>query len=363
MSKKDNVKTYLIKRIEMMNSHERIISRTALCQKFHYSRTTIDMAIKELTEEGVVYSVKGSGSYVSQQYKAMHIHDGVIPKWGIILPNSSVGIYPELLHGITSYCEEKGINTVVFNTGHDVGNQNDYALRLLELGVKGIIIIPSKHKDTVMNGLNALREVGIPVVFCYRYIETGAEYPFVATNDFFGGFIATKHLLEHGYKKIGFASLQGEKVGIERFLGYSSALAMNNIEVNNEFIFIEAEKNYDRNSGESLYRRLRKAFLSGTDVDAFFCYNDRVAKIVYKAAESVGKEIGTDIGVVGYDNSPICMKMKPPLSSVEFKAFLMGKKCAELLEKAVSDSDGKKHEILPFQPEIIVRESSLGKMV
>lgn len=370
MFKQDFVKAYMLKEIEMMQSDQRIPSRHALCRKLGFSRTTIDIAISELIEEGVLYSKPGSGTFISREYRKKSNTTNDITSWGVILPDISVDIYPLLLRGIEDYCKKKNINVVVCNTDHNITSQNLYAMRMLESGVAGIILIPAMTTNHDISGLLALRDANIPIVFCHRAIDILHTIPFVSSNDFYGGYIATKHLIKMGYKRIAYASFVRYKVSMDRYLGYSAALIENGLEVDQKIILLDTEHHYnmetgsrvlDKEASDRIYEIAKQLIKSDDSVDAFFCYNDRAALGICRAIRAVGKRVSSDIGVIGYDNTSLCTALETELTSVDFKSYTMGVKCADILDKEIQGRPIQGNKVFVFQPELVIRKSCLGK--
>lgn len=77
---------------------------------------------------------------------------------------------------------------------------------------------------------------------------------------------------------------------------------------------------------------------TGTPPFAFFCDNDPIAIGVYLAAQFDGLKVPQDISVIGMDDGEIGRLMKPPLTSVEINADILG----ELAMKAMIDLLEKK---------------------
>ncbi len=74
---------------------------------------------------------------------------------------------------------------------------------------------------------------------------------------------------------------------------------------------------------------------------------------VYEAVRSLGLEIPTDIGVVGYDNTEICTDLIPALTSVSYDSDEIGRKAADVLFNLCTGIEpSSKFEYYLYQPEI-----------
>lgn len=360
MLKYEVVKQRLLNEIKQLQPNERIMSRQAMCRKFGFSRSTVDMAINELIKENILYAIVGSGTYVNEEYRssAYAMKEG-IESWGIILPDMVNDIYPSLIRGVEDYCRQKKINVVICNTDNDPSKQNDYADRLVDSGVKGIIVIPAIATERNVSGLLNAQKKNIPIVFCNRAEETIPMASFVCSNDFYGGYIATKHLIHQGYQRIAYVSQRRYKISIDRYCGYASALMEEGIKIDQSIVLIKPD---EQNERKDQVFEFAKALLKSSDPpDAFFCFNDHSALSVYRAVRDVGKRISQDVGIIGYDNTELCEAVEVKLTSVYFKSYDMGKKAAEILDKEINGDEIQGNRIFVFQPEIVIRNSCLGK--
>lgn len=365
MKKQETVRNCLLKELSQMNPNDRVSSRVDLCRKYGFSRTTIDLALNGLIEEGYLYTKHGSGTYMAQKafdlLVAKKKQEERVSNWGVIVPNMARDVYPFFLLGIEDYCRGKNINLIVCNTKHDPVEQNRYAFRMIDSGADGVILFPANTTNIDVSGPCAILDAKIPLVLCYRYIEMADDIPFVSTNDFYGGYIATKHLISHGYRKIVFASFKRYKTTMDRYLGYAAALIENNISIDRDLVLSDLESSESPNAGEALYKAARELIRRRDDVDAFFCYNDRAAVRIVSAIRDEGKRISDDIGVIGYDNSALCTAGEVHLSSVDFKSYDVGYKCAEILDNEIKGIFQKGCRTYVFQPDVVARDSCLGK--
>ena len=57
---------------------------------------------------------------------------------------------------------------------------------------------------------------------------------------------------------------------------------------------------------------------------AFICFNDRLAGGAIEAIHEKGLKIPEDIGVTGFDDTPLCEKANPQITTVQVQKELMG---------------------------------------
>jgi DNA-binding LacI/PurR family transcriptional regulator len=344
----------LVAEIAKLNINDKLPSRPELCKKLDTAKATLDKAINELVTEGVLYSQNGSGTYVANGNDELSISVG---NWGVIVRDVREAFYAEIVRGVENVAQSHSINIILCNSDSDFEKQEQYIKRLKHSGISGLIIVPIANPDPqeYYRLCRQLNELKVPFVFCNRSAEW-INAPVVTSNDFYGGNIATKHLLEKGYRNIAYISQKKIRTSVDRCQGYISALLENGIEVNQKIIVIEDQRQ-GRPSG---YEAMQKLLVSGQKVDAVFCFNDKIAQGVYQAIAEAGLTVSDDIGVIGYDNTDFWEKTTPAITSVAYKNLEIGTKAAEVLYQQINKKDLSDFQLYLFQPELVVRDSCLG---
>ena len=199
-----------------------------------------------------------------------------------------------------------------------------------------------------------LNKKKIPFVFCNRIVD-GIEAPVVTSNSFYGGYIATKHLLDKGYRSIAYISTRKYSTSLERCYGYVSALEESGSHVRDEWMILRSMDH--ENPG---YSEIKNILSEADRPDALFCFNDRIAKVAYQVAGELNIAIPSQLGVIGYDNDNACDMFSPPLSSVSYRNIEIGERAAEILIRMVKEEPVSQCDYIFFQPQIVERESCKG---
>ncbi len=141
-------------------------------------------------------------------------------------------------------------------------------------------------------------------------IVSSRTYPGLASQVYFdsgwGAYVATRHLLQRGHRRIAFAGApQGHEWVQDRLAGYQDALAAVEIVPDAAWVNLpnDGERLAQPSDGEdALQRWLRlPAEIRPTAVDAA---NDVVALGLLGAAREAGIEVPDALSVVGFDNDP-----------------------------------------------------------
>lgn len=353
------IKQMLKDKIEVLPPDTKLDGRPNLCRELDTTRTTLDKAMAELIYEGLLYSKKGSGTYVAGAKNGVEVSlKEKSENWGMIVPNVMDRIYYSLVRGVENAAEKESVNIILCNSDGNAHKQEQYIKRLIKSGVSGFIIVPVIAEGIKENYelYSQLLEAKLPFVFCNRSVE-GISAPVVTSNDYYGAYIATKHLISKGYRHIAFIARQKYKTSVDRCQGYISALIEQGIEVERRLISIE-EKEKEELYG---YTTMRTFLLKYPEMDAVFCFNDRVAQGVYQAMAEAGRKVSADIGVIGYDDTELCLEMEPKLSSVSYKSIEIGEAAAKILRKMINKEPLSDFEFYLFQPNIVERDSCMGR--
>ena len=146
---------------------------------------------------------------------------------------------------------------------------------------------------------------------------------------------AVDYLAERGRKHIGIMAGNSENCEcIERYNAYRKSLERNGLTFKDSYLMY-CDMSY--NCREEADRLLD----DNPELDAVICINDLIASIVYDAVSERGKEVGTDIAVIGFDDQPFAKELTPPLATVKADAFQLG---SVSVEKAYNYLNGIKDD-------------------
>ena len=351
------VKQAIRDRITQQEPNARLASRSEMCSEFLISRTTIDRAIADLVSEGYLYSVAGSGTYVADMNAAKTAVRRDVMNIGVLVPNIMHDTYPGILRGIQDVMQKQSVNVVICNTDNDYVKQQSSIRRLSNSHVDGLLVVPAIINGEIMQEqfFAEFQTLGIPLVFCNRGIA-GIDAPVVCSNNYYGGYLATRHLLERGYDKIAYLSVLHYQTSMARYYGYMAALWERGLAFDENLVRSIPE----HSRVEMGYRLMKELLASGMPVNGVFCFNDQLACGAINAIHESGLRVSDDIGVIGYDNTALCNVPSEPLTSVSFKKYEIGRKAAELLLQMIRNPELTVPRETVFCPEISVRETCLG---
>ena len=189
-----------------------------------------------------------------------------------------------------------------------------------------------------------------PVAYAYCYTNDGA--PSVNTDDQHGAYIAVRHLLDIGKKRIAMISGPINSIPMtKRFSGYQRALIDSGMSIDLSRIRIG---DWDiGHSCDSMTELLR----SSPQPDGVFCQSDHIALGVCESIRRAGLRIPQDIAVVGYDNYDFASFVLPSLTTIDQPLEKIGRVAYAQLRKVMNKQEPEIRNIL-LEARLIRRQST-----
>jgi LacI family transcriptional regulator, galactose operon repressor len=230
-----------------------------------------------------------------------------------------------------------------------VETSQDLNFFLRNWNVDGLILTGIYEDDFY----SVLTKLNIPVVLIDSYVSN-PNICNVSLEDFNGGYLATKYLIDHGHRSIAFASpfIKYKGVVSERFDGYKKALSEANIEFNKNLVF---EQELDTPTAIALGKSLAKR----DDFTAIFSTADILAAGIITGLKQAGKKVPDDISIIGFDDINLCNLISPALTTIHQDAHLKGKLSVNyIIDKLENKPIHQKETILPVR--VVERDSVMS---
>lgn len=269
---------------------------------------------------------------------------------GVIVPNLDY-VLATMVKGIDEVALEAGYTVMVCQSNESFGREIVNTRRLLESLVDGFIISVSSETK-VFDHFKKIQQKQMPMVVFDR-TTPHLQAPGVRIDNMDGGFQATEHLIDQGYKRI--AILAGPKnlaISNERLGGYLAALKKYKIKVDHDLI-IHCDFNQDY-----AYVATLELLAMKKRPDAIFTISDRMAIGAMLAIKEKGLKMPHDIGLVGFNNEPVTSLVTPAISSVDQPAFELGKVAAKLFIETLHNNEDMSNVEQVLKTKLFVRASS-----
>lgn len=208
---------------------------------------------------------------------------------------------------------------------------------LVSRGVDGIIISYFGSKIVQEN-------YDIPIVSISENIE---EFD-IAVDLVHGGYIATKHLMEHGHKKIGFLTTH-ISTNLRKFTGYKKALAENGTSPGEKWML---QLTHNSDFEKELEHLIRKE-----KITAFCATNDYIAGKFMSYLFKKGYKVPEDIAVTGFDGLAFSEFTICPLTTVVQPLKALSENSVEILLKKISSGNYARTQPLFLKPSLHIGSS------
>lgn len=185
--------------------------------------------------------------------------------------------------------------------------------------------------------IDKLMSYSIPTVFLDFY-GSREDADTVLSDNFYGSYLLTSHLIAYGHRRIGFLGSIGSTSSIQdRYLGYYKALLENRLTLRRDWII------GDRAPEGGIY----KAFSLPAEMpDAFVCNCDESAFRLVNQLRNAGYRIPDDISVVGYDNHVYSTMCQPHLTTMDINSRQMAEEAVEVILHKIRDGNYKRGRTL-----------------
>ncbi|MFD1314828.1 LacI family DNA-binding transcriptional regulator [Namhaeicola litoreus] len=335
------------------------ITLKKIAKEFDVSISTVSKALKnshEISEE-LREKIQAFANYY--HYKpnslALNLRSQKTKTIGIIIPEIVHHFFTTVISGIEHIANEKGYNVMIC-VSNESFEKELLNMEMLANGiVDGIIVSPSKEtlRKKDFKHFEALIANGMPLVMFDRTIDE-VKCSKVIVDDEGGGYLATKHLIDIGCKKIAIITTEDFlTVGSQRTKGYLKAIKESDLAVRENFIICIDDK-HDMNE------QIAQLFSLSDPPDGIFAVNEIYAATTMKIAQKLGWNIPDELAIIGFTDGFISEFTNPPLSTVAQHGFRMGLKSFELLlDEIEHQEEGYSHRIEKISTDLILRKSTI----
>lgn len=272
---------------------------------------------------------------------------------GLVVLDAGNPFFADVARGAEARADEERLSVLLGNSDESPDREDGYLDLFREQRVNGVLITPTS--DDIAK-LHRVRDAGTPVVLVDHEMP-GSGLCSVSVDDEEGGYLATRHLLEIGRRRIAFvagpagiAQVSHRLAGARRAIAEVADAALEVIEMAALTVL------QGRDAGEQIVRRAPEE-----RPDAVFAANDLLAVGVLQAITMFSSlKVPADLALVGYDDIDFASATVVPLTSIRQPARLIGHTAVELLLRSIDDPDGDYERNVRFRPELVVRASTAG---
>ncbi len=322
-----------------------------IAKKANVSYATVSRAlnakygVRDETRDKIVAVAQAMG------YTPNGIARGLVKKQtysiGLVIPDITNPFFPAVARGVEDHAKQFGYSVFLCNTNYEKSREDHHISLLAEKRVDGIILAPilNEPQDDALG-----TESNVPVIYVTKRPASETQ-SFVVMDDERGGFLATKYLIEQGYKTIGYIgpSKTGHDAG-ERLAGCEAAFDKFGLTIQPRFF---RAGDFKRETG---YDTIIGMIEEGDYPRAIFAGNDLLAIGIIQGIKEKGLSVPDDIAVVGFDDIPFAAFPEVRLTTIRQPKYEMGKMAADMLIEKIEGRTQQPRRVI-LEPELIVRSS------
>jgi len=284
---------------------------------------------------------------------------------GVLVPSLTQHIFADVLRGIYDGIGKTRLNIQVGNTRYDLDEEDRLLAELLRYKPAGLIV---SGIDQSPAGRAMLERANCPVIQIMDLSDDPVN-KIIGFSHHNAAKAMTQHLIESGYRRIGFLSGWMNSRSKGRLSGYVEALeeaglfdpALTNAA--GDLGALAARGSWDKHQystpvmGREL---LADLWRRAPDMDAVFCNNDVLALGALFECHARGISVPGDFGIAGFNDEDFMEAASPALSSVRTHRWKVGHDAVVALRRQLDgEPDGERVVDVGFD---IVKRASTDRL-
>lgn len=247
---------------------------------------------------------------------------------GLLISDLRNPFFVELARGAEDAAYDAGLDLMVCHSNLDPDKQARYVRSLADNRAAGIVanlVAPLTREQE-----QDLIRCSIPVVLFNR-VSRDLPFSTVTGDNVQGGYVAGRHLIDLGHRRIGILSGRRDHTNPnERLAGFLEA-------VRDKSCTLTTLHGY--HTQKSGLEMTRKLLSEAPAISAIFAVNDTMAFGAIQAIMEAGRAIPEDVSLIGFDDVELAGIIHPPLTTVHVPQYQMGRAAVEILLRH-SQSEG-----------------------
>jgi LacI family transcriptional regulator len=261
---------------------------------------------------------------------------------GLVVPSVADPFFSSAAAAIEEVARKRGTLVLLATSNNDPKHEREQMSTLIQRRVDGLILVPSSMTDRSL-----FEQAGFPTICLDRPIK-GSPIPTVLGDNYGGAKAATRHLIDHGYRRI--LCLGGDPqlfTSKRRFQGHKDVIEKAGLPYLAEFHVQDYE---------SAELALRNHLSQKPRIDAVFTTKNSTTVFAYKILKGLGLSIPGDVALLGYDDFELADALDPPISVIRQPVAQLATAAAELLFQQLEDRPAEKG-LITMDVELVPRKS------
>ena len=352
--------------------HERILAAirangtmrlTDLAARLAVTPVTVRRDVTTLADKGLLERVHG-GVTVPRRGVRPASADAAPARsaFGVMAAQTLIGMvtpsvdyyWPRVIQGAQAATVGAAGRLAFRGSSYDPAEDRRQVTRLLERGVRTLLIAPTMDGKAGLDLLRWLGSLTIPVVLMERVPPP--ELPTlgldaVTTAHSLGAGLAVRHLVTLGHRRVGLVTTKHSPTSRPLRTGWAQTVDSLELAPAPD----ETVPGYGSPGWAKEYDAVIRTFLDA-GVQALLVHADREAIGIVERAHDLGLDIPGDLAVVAYDDE-VAAAADPPLTAVRTPRHRLGAVAVELALARVADEPDRPVHRVELWPVLMVRES------
>ncbi len=254
----------------------------------------------------------------------------------VIVGEASNPFYATMIDSIHGFAEETGYTVISLCSRDDAKQEQKAIITAISHQVDGILLFPSNYATQT---IPLMRQAGIPFVMASRYTEH-PDYDYVVCDEETGGYLAGKHLIEAGHRKIAFYYVMEVTYSSEHRTN-GLLRATREAGIPDEDVYITHRP--DPSQIDAMLKQWKAKGVTG-----IFAFCDIEAWQLATCIASAG--MCDDFALVGFDNIQSVISFPSSLCTIDGQMHALARAAYNILiGRIAGDSTPAKHVVFPVQ--------------
>lgn len=281
---------------------------------------------------------------------AQHLRNNSYRTIGLAVPSISNPFFANLSAYIIAEARKYDYSVSIFDTQENGTIELEALYDMRQRKVDGIVIVPCGGRTQELEEM----QKHIPVILVDRYFKK-SKLPYISTNNFDGGYMAMKELIEKGHRNI--LCIEGPSISVttkERERGCRAAVK----ELGNGCNVYYRGNEFSTDNG---YLQTRLLKLLDPQPTAIFAMSSTILLGSLQALRELGLGIADDMSIISYDDLRFLDYFDPPISRIAQPLKGIGQTAVRIMVGSIEKGRTVHSQIL-MSPSLI-RGKSVKKLI
>lgn len=278
---------------------------------------------------------------------AVSLRTGKSQILGLIVETISGNFFASLSRIIEDEAARFGYKVVYTSTENNRQKGKELIGMLSQRQVDGYIITPTPGMEQDIKELIADNK---PVVLMDSYFP-GIDVPHVLVNNYEGVMKGMAHVIEKGYRRIGFVTVDLDLVQMEdRLKAYQDSMSKAGLSTDNLVLALK----YEEDKEQGIHNVT--SFIQNTpDLEAVFFATNYLGLLGLESIHRLGLKLPDDLAMIVFDDHDVFRLYPPGITCIRQPAEEIAKTALELLMEQLGKGNNGGESKIEISPGLVIR--------